>query len=44
MSATVERGSPPKIWIPRKLFDSGLVPDLLSISMRSPTMDLSFWC
>jgi len=27
MSATVERGSPPKIGIPRKLFDTGLVPD-----------------
>jgi Tol biopolymer transport system component len=27
MSATVERGSPPKIGIPRKLFDAGLVPD-----------------
>ena len=26
MSATVERGSPPKIGIPRKLFDTGLVP------------------
>ncbi len=27
MSATVERGSPPKTGIPRKLFDTGLVPD-----------------
>jgi eukaryotic-like serine/threonine-protein kinase len=27
MSATVERGSPPKIGIPRKLFDTGLAPD-----------------
>jgi hypothetical protein len=27
MSATVERGSPPKIGVPRKLFDTGLVPD-----------------
>jgi Tol biopolymer transport system component len=27
MSATVERGSPPKIGIPRKLFNTGLVPD-----------------
>jgi Tol biopolymer transport system component len=27
MSASVERGSPPKIGIPRKLFDTGLVPD-----------------
>lgn len=27
MSATVQRGSPPKIGIPRKLFDTGLVPD-----------------
>jgi len=27
MSAAVERGSPPKIGIPRKLFDTGLVPD-----------------
>jgi len=27
MSATVERGSPPKFGIPRKLFDTGLVPD-----------------
>lgn len=27
MSATVERGSPPKISVPRKLFDTGLVPD-----------------
>jgi len=27
MSATVERGSPPKIGTPRKLFDTGLVPD-----------------
>jgi hypothetical protein len=27
MSATLERGSPPKIGIPRKLFDTGLVPD-----------------
>jgi len=27
MSATVERGSPPKIGIPRKLFDTGLIPD-----------------
>jgi eukaryotic-like serine/threonine-protein kinase len=27
MSATVERGSPPKIGIPRKLFATGLVPD-----------------
>jgi Tol biopolymer transport system component len=27
MSATVERGSPPKIGIPRRLFDTGLVPD-----------------
>jgi Tol biopolymer transport system component len=27
MSATVERGAAPKIGIPRKLFDTGLVPD-----------------
>lgn len=27
MSATVERGSPPKIGAPRKLFNTGLVPD-----------------
>jgi Tol biopolymer transport system component len=27
MSATVERGSPPQIGIPRKLFDTGLIPD-----------------
>ena len=27
MSATVERGSPPTIGIPRKLFDTGLLPD-----------------
>jgi Tol biopolymer transport system component len=27
MSATVERGSPPKMGVPRKLFDTGLVPD-----------------
>jgi eukaryotic-like serine/threonine-protein kinase len=27
MSATLERGSPPKIGIPKKLFDTGLVPD-----------------
>jgi Tol biopolymer transport system component len=27
MSATVERGSPPKIGVPRKLFDTGLTPD-----------------
>ena len=27
MSATVERGSPPKIGVPRKLFDTGLIPD-----------------
>jgi Tol biopolymer transport system component len=27
MSASVERGSPPKIGMPRKLFDTGLVPD-----------------
>ena len=27
MSATVERGAPPKIGIPRKLFDTELVPD-----------------
>ena len=27
MSATVERGSPPKISVPRKLFDTGLIPD-----------------
>jgi hypothetical protein len=27
MSATVERGSPLKIGIPRKLFDTQLVPD-----------------
>jgi hypothetical protein len=27
MSATVERGSPPKIDVPRKLFNTGLVPD-----------------
>jgi eukaryotic-like serine/threonine-protein kinase len=27
MAATVERGSPPKISVPRKLFDTGLVPD-----------------
>lgn len=27
MSTSVERGSPPKIGIPRKLFDTGLVPD-----------------
>lgn len=27
MSVTVERGTPPKIGIPRKLFDTGLVPD-----------------
>jgi hypothetical protein len=27
MSATVERGAPPKIGIPRRLFDSGLLPD-----------------
>lgn len=27
MSASVERGSPPKISVPRKLFDTGLVPD-----------------
>ncbi|HMK31678.1 MAG TPA: DPP IV N-terminal domain-containing protein [Terriglobales bacterium] len=27
MSATVERGTPPRVGIPRKLFDTGLVPD-----------------
>jgi hypothetical protein len=27
MSASVERGSPAKISVPRKLFDTGLVPD-----------------
>ena len=27
MSATVERGSRPKIGVPRKLFDTGLIPD-----------------
>jgi eukaryotic-like serine/threonine-protein kinase len=27
MSATVERGSPPMIGVPRKLFNTGLVPD-----------------
>jgi dipeptidyl aminopeptidase/acylaminoacyl peptidase len=27
MSATVEGGSPPKIGVPRKLFDTGLIPD-----------------
>jgi Tol biopolymer transport system component len=27
LSATVERGSPPNIGIPRKLFDTGLIPD-----------------
>jgi eukaryotic-like serine/threonine-protein kinase len=27
MSATVERGSPPKIGVPKKLFTTGLVPD-----------------
>ena len=27
MSASVERGSPAKIGIPRKLFDTGLIPD-----------------
>jgi Tol biopolymer transport system component len=27
MSVTVERGSPPKIGVPRKLFNTGLVPD-----------------
>lgn len=27
MSASVERGSPPSIGVPRKLFDTGLVPD-----------------
>ena len=27
MSASVERGSPPKIGVPRKLFDTGLIPD-----------------
>ncbi|HST11039.1 MAG TPA: hypothetical protein VLL05_11735 [Terriglobales bacterium] len=27
MSATVQRGSPPKIGVPRKLFNTGLVPD-----------------
>ena len=27
MSATVERSSPPQIGIPRKLFDTKLVPD-----------------
>lgn len=27
MSASVERGSPPQIGIPRKLFDTGLIPD-----------------
>jgi eukaryotic-like serine/threonine-protein kinase len=27
VSATVERGSPPKIGVPRKLFNTGLVPD-----------------
>jgi eukaryotic-like serine/threonine-protein kinase len=27
MSATVERGSPPKIGVPRRLFNTGLVPD-----------------
>jgi len=27
MSASVERGSPPKIGVPRKLFNTGLVPD-----------------
>jgi hypothetical protein len=27
MSATVERGSPPKIGVPRQLFNIGLVPD-----------------
>lgn len=27
MSVSVERGSPPKAGVPRKLFDTGLVPD-----------------
>ena len=27
MSVSVERGSPPKVGVPRKLFDTGLVPD-----------------
>ena len=27
MSTTVERGSPPKIGVPRRLFDTGLIPD-----------------
>jgi eukaryotic-like serine/threonine-protein kinase len=27
MSVTLERGSPPKIGVPRKLFDTGLIPD-----------------
>jgi hypothetical protein len=27
MSVTVQRGSPPKVGVPRKLFDTGLAPD-----------------
>jgi len=27
MSATVERGSSPRIDVPRRLFDTGLIPD-----------------
>ena len=27
MSVTVQRGSPPKVGVPTKLFDTGLVPD-----------------
>lgn len=27
MSVSVERGSPPKVGVPRKLFDTRLIPD-----------------
>ena len=43
-SVTVPRGSPPNIGVPRKLFDTGLVPDP-TINQYAVTEDgLKFWC
>ena len=38
MSATVDRGSPPKVNVQRKLFDTGMVPDA-TVNQYAVTQD-----
>jgi hypothetical protein len=38
MSVTVDRGSPPKVTVPHKLFDTGTVPDA-TVNQYAVTQD-----